>query len=234
MQENAIVKQAIPKLVLFDVNGTLLDTAKVKKEVNNILSSKQGFEIWFGLLLQYSLVDNVTGQYHRFSMIAESALQMAADKLQTTIDDGDKKKVLELFTQMPPYKDVKKGLKLLQKAGYKLATLTNSPNNIQFQQLQKGDLAKYFDAMLSIDYLKKYKPSLDAYKWAAETLHLSLSEIIMVAAHGWDITGAGYAGMQTAFIARQGQEIYPLAPKPTFIGKNLEEVANAIIAAYNK
>jgi len=232
MEKNLAAKQAIPKLVLFDVNGTLLSTDKVKMKVNRALSSKHGFNIWFGLLLQYSLVDNVTGQYHNFSMIAEAALDMTAMKLQTKIDGDDKKEALALFAQMPPYKDVKKGLEMLHKAGFRLATLTNSPNNTQVQQLTEAGLAKYFDYMLSVDDFKKYKPSVDVYHWAADKMQLTTSEIILVAAHGWDITGAGYAGMQTAFIARKGQELYPLASAPTFTGKNLQEVAKAIIEAH--
>lgn len=232
MQENLAALQAIPKLILFDVNETLLDMSKVKKKVNSALGTRHGFKIWFGLLLQYSLVDNATSQYHNFSIIGEAALDMAAVKLQTKIGADDKKKVEQLFTQAPPYKDVKKGFDLLKKAGYRLATLTNTPNTIQLQQLNKADLTKYFEATLSVDDIKKYKPALETYSWAAKSVGLPASEMIMVAAHGWDITGAFHAGMQTAFVARKGQEMYPLAPAPTFTGENIIAVANAIVKQY--
>ena len=232
MQENLAASQAKPKLVLFDVNETLLDMSKVKKKVNSVLGTKHGFKIWFGLLLQYSLVDNAVSEYHNFSIIADVALDMAAVKLQTKVRDDDKKKVLQLFTQAPPYGEVKKGLELLKKAGYRLATLTNTPNSTQLLQLNKGDITKYFEATLSVDDIKRYKPALETYSWAAQKLQLPPTEIILVAAHGWDITGAFHVGMQTAFVARKGQELYPLAPPPTFTGENLVEVANAIIKSY--
>ncbi len=75
----------------------------------------------------------------------------------------------------------------------------------------------------------KYKPAPETYSWAAKTLNVSTSEVIMVAAHGWDITGALQAGMQAAFIQRKGQSLYPLSPKPQFVGKDLVEVAEGII-----
>ena len=50
--------------------------------------------------------------------------------------------------------------------------------------------------------------------------------------HGWDIAGALQAGMQAAFIEREGQSLYPLSPKPRFTGKDLVEIANKIIAHY--
>ena len=48
------------------------------------------------------------------------------------------------------------------------------------------------------------------------------------AAHGWDVAGAKEAGMQTAFIARPGKALYPLAKQPDYIVKNLEELASLL------
>ncbi len=52
---------------------------------------------------------------------------------------------------------------------------------------------------------------------------------MLVAAHGWDIASALQSGLQAAFIERKGQSLYPLSPKPQFTGKDLVDVANAII-----
>jgi hypothetical protein len=42
------------------------------------------------------------------------------------------------------------------------------------------------------------------------TLQLSLpAQMLMIAAHGWDIAGAAHAGLATGFITREGQAIYP-------------------------
>ncbi len=53
----------------------------------------------------------------------------------------------------------------------------------------------------------------------------------MIAAHGWDISGAISAGMQTAFIEREGQALYPLAANATYTGKDLTEIATNILKA---
>jgi 2-haloacid dehalogenase len=50
----------------------------------------------------------------------------------------------------------------------------------------------------------------------------------MVAAHGWDITGAIHAGMKSAFIERKGQSLYPLAARPDYIGKDLIKIAKPL------
>ncbi len=80
-----------PLVVLFDVNETLLDMTPLKKKVNRLLQSKRGFKIWFTTLLHYSLVDNVTNQYHDFSAIGYATLDMTATALKKQLTDEDKK-----------------------------------------------------------------------------------------------------------------------------------------------
>lgn len=215
-------------VILFDVNETLLDMTPLKKKINRLLGSSKGFRIWFGMLLQYSLVENCTNQYHDFSTIADATLNMAATALKKTIDEKGKKAALATMKELTAYPDVEKGLKLLKQNGFRLATLTNSTESVLQVQLANAKLTGYFEKMLSVDSIKKYKPALETYAWAAEQLLVNAADIIMVAAHGWDIAGACQAGLQTAFIERKGQSQYPLSAKADFISKDILEAATAI------
>lgn len=221
-----------PLVIIFDVNETLLDMSPLKKKINTLLNSSKGFPIWFGMLLQYSLVDNCTNNYHNFTQIADATLDMAANAMKADIDGKEKKEALKTIKELSAYDDVPKGLKLLKENGFCLATLTNSPLDTLIAQLQNAKLTEYFKATLSIDSIKKYKPALETYKWAADQLSINPSEAMLVAAHGWDIAGAMQAGLQTAFIERKGQSLYTLSPKPQFSGKDLTEIAKSIISHY--
>ncbi|WP_121354320.1 haloacid dehalogenase type II [Flavisolibacter nicotianae] len=221
-------------VILFDVNETMLNMSPLKKKINRLLGSSKGFRIWFGMLLQYSLVDNCTDNYHDFASTASATLDMAAKTLMADLDEKEKKAALQSIKELPAYDDVPKGLKLLKENGFRLATLTNSSTNTLVAQLQYAELTEYFEATLSIDTIKKYKPSLETYKWAADQLSADVSEAILVAAHGWDIAGALQAGLQAAFIERKGQSVYPLAPKPTFTGKDFVDIAKQIISRYKQ
>ena len=218
-----------PTVILFDVNETLLDMTPLKKKINNLLGSSQGFRIWFGMLLQYSLVDNCTKSYHDFVTIAGAALSMAADGLKKSITEMQKKEALATIKQLSAYPDVPKGLKILKEKGFRLATLTNSPAATLSAQLKYASLTEYFEQTLSIDTIKKYKPALETYKWATEQLSVNTAEVMLVAAHGWDIAGALQAGLQAAFIERKGQSLYALSPSPQIVGKNLLEVVQKIL-----
>lgn len=219
-------------LIVFDVNETLLDMSALKNKINSLLGSTKGFRIWFGMLLHYTLVDNCTNNYHDFSAIANATLSMTAKALKTDVDEKVKKAALATIIELPAYPDVPKGLQLLKENGFRLATLTNSPSATLTAQLQYAKLTEYFEATFSIDTIKKYKPALETYTWATKQLSVDVTDAMLVAAHGWDIAGALQAGMQAAFIEREGQSLYPLSPKPTFTGKDLVDIANKIIAHY--
>lgn len=223
-----------PKVILFDVNETLMDMSPLKKRVNKLLDSKRGFRIWFGLLLQYSLVDNSTGQYHDFATIGNSTLEMAATALGEELEEEEKKEVLTLMKQLETHADVKEGLTMLKEAGFRLATLTNSPPQTLSGQLHHAGITDFFEQTLSVDAVRKYKPATEPYHYAAQVLGVNPGDVLMVAAHGWDIAGALNAGMQAAFIARKGQSLYPLAPPPQFTGSTLTDVAKKIIEQQNK
>ena len=45
---------------------------------------------------------------------------------------------------------------------------------------------------------------------------VALEECMLIAAHGWDVAGALWAGWRAAFVSRPGQQIFPLAPKCQF------------------
>lgn len=219
-----------PTCIVFDVNETLLDMKPLKRKVNEALSSKNGFKVWFGMLLQYSLVDNSTGIYHPFPDIAKATLDLAATSLSTEISEKEKVEIISLIVQLPPHKDVIPGLKLLRNAGLRLFALTNSPVSTLTKQLAFAKLNELFEKALSIDEVKKYKPAPETYRYAAEAAGEKLSNMMMVAAHGWDIAGATAAGMQTAFVSRKGHSTYLLSPEPTLAGKDIFTIAQKILS----
>lgn len=218
-----------PSVIVFDVNETLLDMTNVQQKVNKVLGSKRGFTIWFGLLLQYALVDTVTADYHDFATIAKATLKMAATALATSISEKDEQDILETMKDLPPHNDVKESLTLLTNAGYRLVTLTNSPPATLQHQLQSGGLDTYFTDTVSVDEFKLYKPHTEVYKKTLEKLGVQAGEALMVAAHGWDIAGALAAGMQAAFVERKGKALYPLSGDPHYRSKNLVALAQSLI-----
>lgn len=202
----------------------------LKAAVNAAFSNKAAFNQWFGLLLQYSLVATVTDEYFNFGTLADAALDMTANMLQTSaLSHADKHELTALLQQLPAHADVPAGLERLRAAGFRLVALTNSPPATLAAQLRHAGLSDYFELALSVDAVRRYKPHPDPYHYAARQAAVAPAEAMLVAAHGWDVAGALHAGLLAGFLARPGQTLYPLAPPPTCQAPTLGELAAQLI-----
>ena len=223
-----------PRVIFFDVNETLLDLQSMRTSVGKALDGKvELLPLWFSTMLHHSLVDTVSGQYHDFGQIGVAALQMVANNNGISLSVKQAKQaIVPPLLSLPAHPDVKEGLSNLKAAGYYMVSLTNSSNAGVKAQFEHAELIQYFDQRLSVEDIKIYKPDLRAYEWALKQLNIKPEEALMVAAHGWDIAGAKEAGLQTAFIARPGKQLYPLAPAPDYNVNNLIELVNILTNEY--
>lgn len=201
-----------PTTLFFDVNETLLDLQPLKSAIADELGGNDDLvPVWFAQLLHHSLVDSATGQYHDFGEIGAAALVMVAHSNGKTLSMEQARETLSVpMSQLPAHDDVKEGLKRLKAAGYTLVAFSNSAEAGLHKQLRQAGIISLFDTVLSVSTLKRYKPHPEIYQWAVETMGTDTHVSMMIAAHGWDVSGAKAAGMQTAFIDRPGKMPYPL------------------------
>ena len=213
---------------VFDVNETLLDLAPVRRAVNTLLLDESGASMWFSSLLHYSLVMTVAGRHADFSAIGAAVLQMHARNRDIVISVDEAREVLKPMRELQPHPDVEPALRRLKAAGFRLASLTNSSQAAAEAQLAHAGIAELFEQRFSVDSVQRFKPHADVYGWAASQLQLAPEDCLLVAAHGWDVAGAQWAGWQAAFIARREQQKFPLAPVPTFDVGDLNALADAL------
>lgn len=216
-----------PQVLLFDVNETLLDLSPLKKRIGDILSDPGKAELWFAMTLQHSITMTVSGQYAAFPDIGAAVLRMLARNIGLDLSEADAKEVFSVITRLAPHPDVSPALQRLKASGLRLACLTNSSRAGVAAQMKYSGLDAFFERQLSVESVGKYKPHADVYRWAALEMAHETGECMLVAAHGWDVAGAKWAGMQTAFIAREGQQKFPLAPQPDIDVKDLGGLADA-------
>ena len=216
---------ARPQVILFDVNETLLDLKPVKESVGKALGGRPELApFWFTTLLQYSLVTTVADQYLDFAEIGAACLRMVAKNYGIELSEDVAKKAIAPMRSLPPHPDVVPALERLRHAKYRLVTLTNSSKAAVADQINNAGLSEFFEALLSVEDMKKYKPHAEVYRWAANRVGANVSDCLLVAAHGWDVAGAKWAGMKTAFVARPGQQMFPLGPSPDITISSLAEL----------
>ena len=218
------------RVQVFDVNETLLDLAAMDPHFQRIFGDPGVRVTWFTQMIQSALVATVTGVYHPFGAHAMAALETTADQAGVILSDGDREAVATQMRQLPAHPEVAGALRRLGAAGLRLASLTNSTEQVARAQLEHAGLIDVFELVLSADTVGRLKPAPEPYRMAAERLGVAVGEVRLVAAHAWDVAGAAGAGCATAFVARPGKVLDPLVERPEIIGEDLAEVADAILA----
>lgn len=217
------------RIIVFDVNETLLDVQTLHPYFEHMFGDKTSLREWFSLLLLHAEAATLAGPYFDFATLAGATLDMLGASRAQPVAEAEKKRILEAIVHLPPHPEVKHALGLMKSAGLRMVTLTNSSQKAVDQQVHNAGLTEFFERNFSIDAIRRYKPAPEAYRMAAAALGVETAQLRLVAAHGWDILGAMQAGCSGAFIARKGQSLFPLVKAPDVVGSDLRVVAEQII-----
>ena len=217
------------RVCVFDVNETLLDLAALDTLFERVFGDASVRRLWFNQMLQSAFVATMTDAYTTFGEAAGAALRMTEERLGVEVSEDDRQEILGGLRVLPPHPEVPDSLDRLRNAGFRLATLTNSTQEVAEAQIQNAGLADRFEQILSADTAKRLKPAPAPYRMAAQVLGIPERRVRLVAAHAWDVAGALRAGCAAAFVARQPFD--PLVEPPDVFGKDLSDVVDGIIAA---
>lgn len=216
------------RVCVFDVNETLLDLGALDPLFERVFGDASVRRLWFNQVLQSAFVSVMTDAYVAFGDAAGAALKMTEERQGVRVSDEDRREILGGLRELPPHPEVPESLDRLRDAGFRLATLTNSTQEVAEAQIRNSGLGDRFEMVLSADTAKRLKPAPAPYRMAARALGIPDRELRLVAAHAWDVAGALRAGCAAAFVARQPFD--PLVDRPDVVGADLSEVADGIIA----
>jgi 2-haloacid dehalogenase len=111
----------------------------------------------------------------------------------------ERRRLVEAWHRLDPWPDVVAGLEALRRR-LVTAALSNGHLALLVDLARHGDLR--FDCVLSAELAHAYKPAPEVYQTAARLLGVEPAELMLVAAHPWDLKGAREAGLRTAFVER--------------------------------
>ena len=221
-----------PRVVAFDVNETLLDLRALDPHFVRVFGDAAVRPLWFAQMLQLAFVGAITGEYLDFTTAQRRALRMLATRRGVPIADADAAAIADQMTHLPAHDDVVPALEALGRTGAAIVALTNSPSAVADAQLRNAGIRDRFAQALSADSVRRLKPAPEPYRMAAERTGVAPSDLMLVAAHGWDISGALAAGCRAAFVARPGALLDPEGPPPEIVAGGLAAVVEGIIALF--
>lgn len=199
------------KAVLFDTFGTVVDwRSGVAREVQN-------FAERHGLTLNpVEMADRWRGGYYpsmapilagdrgyvpldqlHLENLQSALVQSGFDPSDFT--DEDLRQLNRAWERLPAWPDSRSGLARL-KTDYIIGPLSNGNTALLVNMAKYAGLP--WDVVIGLDLLRAYKPNPAAYTGAASTLRLEPGEVMLAAAHNYDLQAARGAGLATAFVLR--------------------------------
>jgi 2-haloacid dehalogenase len=219
-----------PGVIAYDVNETLLDLSVLDAPFAEVLGDAALRPAWFGTMLQLAFVGVITGNHVDFTTAQHAALRMIAQRVGTELSDEDAERIVGGMQRLPAHPEVPGAIALLRDAGFRQVTITNSPLAVARAQLAFAGLDGLVDDVLSADEVEQLKPGPRPYALVAERSGVSVGDVMLVAAHAWDVSGALAAGTRAAFVERPGMVPSPIGVQPELVVADIDALAHELTA----
>ncbi len=210
------------RALVFDAYGTLFDVHSVQARCEDLWPGKgaQLSQLWRAKQLEYTWQRSLMGRYAPFSQVTEEALLFSCEFLGLKIDKKEKLAILNEYRRLALYPDVVPAMAKF--TSRKRAILSNGSLDMLDPLVAQSGLQ--FDAVLSVDELKVYKPVPAVYELAVRTLNTPKEQIAFISSNCWDALGAKSFGFTVYWINRTGAPVDRLGFEPDSIVKSLDEV----------
>jgi len=217
---------ARPEAVAFDVIETLMPLEPLRDRLTGLGLPAHLLELWFTRTLRDGIALAATGDYAPFAEVAAQALRIVSGY---QIDQPGIAHVLAGLPELPAHPDVLPAVRLLARAGVRLACLTNGNAAVTAAFAHRAAFGGYMERVISVEEAGTWKPPATVYRHAASVLGVKPGKLALVAAHAWDCHGASRAGLVTGWVSRLEREYSPIFAPPDVVGADLTEVAQRLL-----
>jgi 2-haloacid dehalogenase len=130
-----------------------------------------------------------------------------------------REKLLAAYEELDAYADVAPVLAGLRANGLKTAILSNGSPAMLENAVRAAGIQDLFDAILSVDSLRFYKPRPAVYGLVAKRFGTAAQEVVFVSSNRWDVAGAKAFGFKTVWVNRTSKpDEYTDLPPDRIIG----------------
>ena len=200
---------AFDYLVLFDPNSVVPAVEQTFPGRGQELT-----QLWRTRQFEYTWLRSITGRYVDFFAVTEDALVYAANAMKLELTLARKQRLLNAYLHLTPWPDTADTVRQLRSAGVRVIVLANFSPKMLHANAENAGLTGLFDALVSTDANRTYKPDPRAYRLGMERLRLAKHEILFAAFGGWDAVGAKAFGYPTVWVNRFNQPLEQLGVRP--------------------
>jgi 2-haloacid dehalogenase len=212
--------------LLFDVYGTLLDVHGLIPALERVAPGQGAAfsALWRQKQIDYTRIRTLSRQYAPFDQVTADGLDFAAEKLGVHLSAPQRDELLAAYETLPAHADALVTLAAVR--GLRLGVLSNGTPAMLAKALVASGLAAHLPMVLSVDTVKAYKTTAQAYQLGPDALGLPANEIGFVSSNAWDAAGATWFGYRVFWVNRDRQPMERLAAPPEVEGQSLSDVLN--------
>ncbi len=214
---------ANPRVYVFDAYGTLFDVhaAIARYRAAAGPDAERFSEIWRIKQLEYSWTLTLAGRYLDFWTLTERALDYAFARVPS-VNHALRDKLLDAYFALDAFPDAAPMLGALRERGLRTAILSNGSPRMLEAAVAASGMAGLFDAMLSVEAVRLYKPRQEVYALVTARFGIRPADTVFVSSNRWDVMGAATFGFRPVWINRAAvPDEYPDHP-PVQVVASLE------------
>ena len=200
------------RALLFDTFGTVVDwrssliescthfgqTRQLQVDWEQLVTRwRSAYEPSMDKVRKGQLPWTILDELHRAALL-ELLPEFQLERLSS--DDIDY--LTKLWHRLNPWPDVPGGLGGL-KQNFLIGPLSNGNYSLMVELNKFAGLG--WDFVLGADLFRHYKPDPETYLGACSLLDLPPAQVMLVAAHNYDLRAARASGLRTAFVARPSE-----------------------------
>src|SRR5919206_3304499 len=216
--------------VLFNLTGTLVDPTVLAQPLGDSGADEELVLNALDDAVAMAMVDAITGGATPLDELIAAAIRRRLRLIGA--DESDAAAALALMGTMPAYLEAPGALEELRARGLKLGVLAQSSATATDSVLRFAGLRDRFELVLSAQDAGAPKPDPRPYRYALAETGADAGAVCFVSTHWWDVAGAKRAGLRTAWVARRERALLDTVPPPDYMGRDLAEVAEAIVSAH--
>ncbi len=211
-----------PRALVFDAYGTLFDVHSVARRCESFWPGKGALlsQAWRAKQLEYTWLRSLMRRYRPFSEVTRDALAWACDSLGLPLDERKSAALMAEYLALSLYPDV--GTFFEKAKPQKRAILSNGSPDMLEPLVKRSGLS--FDAVLSVDEAKIFKPAPEVYELAVRRLGVEKEEVGFVSSNCWDALGAKSFGFTVFWINRSDIPLDRLGFSPDKTLKTLSDL----------
>ena len=225
------------KLIAFDAYGTLFDVYSMGALAEELFPGNGATLalMWRDRQIEYTRLVTMSDPspqgskyYLPFWDLTIRSLRYVCKRMNLELSSANEKRLMDQYAKLTGFADSLNVLKTIKEKGISTAILSNGSREMLATVVQSNGLESYLDKVVTIEDVRLFKTAPQAYELLLKAFPVQKQEVLFVSSNAWDALAAKWFGFDVFWVNRLGHPFEEVGEKPTYEGKSLSEVLEAL------